>query len=93
MRKGLRLFGCGTYGLLYKNGSVTISNCKIYHCSYGAICMDNVEGMIDDVEIYDCKNTLESIGKDRRDKIPDLKMFIEKLEKGRNIIEEHVLAV
>lgn len=57
----LKLFGCGTYGLLYKNGSVTISNCKINRCSYGAIRLDNVAGIINNLEIYDCKNTFESI--------------------------------
>lgn len=57
----LKLFNCGTYGILYENGSVTISNCKIYRCAYGAIRMKNVAGIIDNLEIYDCKNTIESI--------------------------------
>lgn len=57
----LNLFNCGLYGILYENGSVTISNCKIYHCTHGAVHMRNVAGIIDNLEIYDCKDTIESI--------------------------------
>lgn len=59
--RNLRLFNCGMYGILYENGNITISGCKIYHCIHSAIRMRNVAGIIDDLEIYNCRDTIESI--------------------------------
>lgn len=36
---------------------------------------------------------IESIEKDRRNKLLDIEMFIKKLEKGRGIFDKHILAV
>ena len=36
---------------------------------------------------------VESIGKNRRDKVVDVEMFIKELEKGRSIIRKHILTV
>ncbi len=45
------------------------------------------------INAFSAKMLVKSIGKNRRDELLDIKMFVKELEKGRGIIHEHLLAV
>ena len=59
--KQLELYGCGTYGLIISNSDINIHNCKIHNCTHGGILLNETHCIIDDTEIYDCKDSLSSI--------------------------------
>lgn len=59
--KYLELYGCGTYGIIFSTGDVNIQNCKIHHCSQGGIFLDTARCVIDDTEIFDCKDISSSV--------------------------------
>lgn len=52
---------CGTYGIIFSGGSIHIENCSIHDCSYGAITLSKANCIIDDSEIYDCKDIADAL--------------------------------
>jgi hypothetical protein len=49
------------YGLIFSNGDINIHNCIIHNCSNGSILLNGSHCIIDDTEIYDCKDSHNSI--------------------------------
>ena len=59
--KNLELYGCGTYGITSQNSDLYVENCRIHSCTYGAMELYETKCVLDNVEIFDCKDTWCSI--------------------------------
>lgn len=59
--KHLELGGCGAYGIVFFNGDIDVQDCTIHDCAHGGIRISEAHCSVENTEIYDCQNTINSI--------------------------------